>query len=117
MFFCDRLALAGDVAAVAVDLDLGERQRPLLAGQLDPDVAARTVPCRSAAGRQRLRQPVQQRLDLRDRGSARWPGSRISGIASTQVVQRPATDFVAERPGLVDAAVGGDQGDEAELRG
>src|SRR5439155_20651722 len=37
-----RLALAGDVATVlGNDFDLGERQRLLLAGDLDADVAAR----------------------------------------------------------------------------
>ena len=109
VFFCVALPCAGDVPAVAVDFDFGQRQRPLLAGKLDPDVAAHHRLAVLAWRRQLLRQSLEQRLDLRDTAPPAGSGSRISGIALTRSLQRP-TRLHAQLPRLVGAAVGGDRG-------
>ena len=60
-----RLAIEGDVIAIAVDFDLGQRQGPLLAGELDAHIS----PIDAFAGRilrfEMAWQASQQRLDLR----------------------------------------------------
>ena len=117
VFFCVALPCAGDVPAVAEDLDLGQRQRPLPARQLDRGRSGRSVRLRrSAAGASSGGRPSSSGSTFGYR-PARWPGSRISGIGVDEVAGAPATDCVASAQALSDAAVGRDQGDEAELAG
>src|SRR5262249_14490133 len=67
-----RLALASNVAAAAVDLDLGERKRPALSGELDADVTPGHRLAVSRPSYQLLWQAAQQGFNL-------WIETRLLG--------------------------------------